>query len=158
MAVNDPLVKNIQKQLALNSGDIGIINNNGNYQYVSTRTGQPITQAGNAGSSIVGQAGSTTTITVQAQVYNYAKGLFGGETVPPDLIEVMANLATWYAVNTGTNVSDLFKNGQLQKNFIATINNLRDPSGQIGFSNTAATPAWTNNYLIGPNVLAARGR
>ena len=155
MATNDPLVKIIQQQIALNSGDISVRTINGNYQYVSTRTGQPIQNSRSAGNDIMVQAGATTSISIQAQIYNYAKGMFGSENVPADLVEVMANLATFYAVNTGTTVTDLFKDGILQQNFLNMINNMRNSAGQIGYSSFITTPSWTNNYLIGPGVLAS---
>ena len=156
MASNDTVASMIQRQLALNTGDIAVrANAGGQYQLVSTRTGLPVIGAAPADSIITQQAGGGTNTTVQAQVYNLAKALFQTAGVPPDLVEVMANLATFYSVNTGTPVTKLFKDGKLMNSFVATINNLRAANSQIGFSVHGQAPNWANNYLLGPAVLAA---
>ena len=152
---NDLIAQNIQKQLALNSGDIAITNNNGSYQYINTRTGQQIASANSATNTIASQAGSTATTNMQTQIYNYAKGVFANGNTPPDLVELMANLATFYCSNTGVSPQSIFKNGQLNANFLATINNLRSASSQMGFSTVVTVPNWSNNIILGPSINVA---
>jgi len=71
------------------------------------------------------------------------------------LIQVLANMATYYSSQTGQPVTNLFRNGVLLNDFMATINSIRLPTSQIGYVGINANPTWTKNPTLGPTIAAA---
>ena len=157
MAVNKDIILNsIRKQLALNSGQLQVVNRGGSWQFANG-AGTPISATNDATNYGLSQAPARYVAGMQAQTYNLAKGLFGGQGVPDELIEVLANLATYYANQTGQPVQNLFKQGILLNDFLYTINSIRDPSSQIGYVGLNLSPNWSNNPTLGPTIIAAMG-
>lgn len=155
MAVNkDIVLSNIRKQLALQSSQLNVVNRAGNWQFANA-AGVSLPASNDAVNYGLSQAPARYITGMQAQVYNLAKGLFGGQGVPDELIEVLANLATYYATTTGQPVSNLFKQGVLLNDFLATINSIRDPSSQLGYVGLNLDPVWIHNPTLGPTVAAA---
>lgn len=152
----DIILNNIRKQLALNSGQLQVVNKSGNWQFADS-AGNSISASNDATNYGLSQAPAVYVAGMQAQTYNLAKGLFGGQGVPDELIEVLANLATYYASQTGQPVQNLFKQGVLLNDFLYTINSIRDPSSQIGYVGLNLTPNWSNNPTLGPTITAAMG-
>jgi hypothetical protein len=143
----------LQKQLAMNSGDISLNNSNGQTTWVTTSTGQPLSNGTNNATNFI--LGGTLppvypSTTSTAQVYNYAKTQFTGPNVPESSAELMANLATYYIGQTGASVQGLFVNGVLSKNFMLSMNTIRSPGSQLGFTLQTLIPNWTNNPILAP--------
>jgi len=157
MAVNkDLILSNIRKQLALNSGQLQVSNRGGAWQFADG-AGVPLsgsTDMTNYGSS---QAAGRYITSMAATTFSLAKGLFGGPNVPDDLIQVLANLATYYATQTGQPVQNLFKQGILLNDFLATINSIRDPSSQLGYVGINPTPNWARNPSLSATIANALG-
>jgi hypothetical protein len=150
MAVNKDIILNsIRKQLALNSGQLQVVNRGGNWQFANGN-GTPISATNDATNYGLSQAPARYVAGMQAQT-------FGGQGVPEELIEVLANLATYYANQTGQPVQNLFKQGILLNDFLYTINSIRDPSSQIGYVGLNLSPNWSNNPTLGPTITAAMG-
>jgi len=151
----DIIQRNIQKQIALNSGQLSIVNLNGNYQWVDSITGKPLTGSNDVGNYALSQAPAIYQSSMRAEVYNYAKGLFGGKEVPPELVEVLATMATYYSVQTGQPVTKLFNKGVLLDQFMATINSLRNRTSQLGYAGLNLSPNWANNTVLRASIAKA---
>ena len=151
----DIIQQNIQKQIALNSGQLSIVNTGGSYQYVDSITGQPLTTANDAGNYALSNAPAVYQTSMRAEVYNYAKGLFGGADVPDELVEVLATMATYYSSQTGQPVHSLFNNGVLLNQFMASINTLRNNTSQLGYAGLNISPNWSNNPVLRASISKA---
>ncbi len=152
----DIVQSNIKKQIALNSGNqIAIASNGGSYQYVNATTGQPLPASNDAGNFALSQAPAVYQTSMRAEVYNYAKGLFGGSDVPDELIEVLATMATYYSAQTGQPVTKLFNKGVLLDQFMATINTLRNRTSQLGYAGLNLSPNWSNNTVLRASIARA---
>lgn len=146
---NDLTQLTIQQQIALNSGSISIANSNGALQFVDSATGQPITQNTiSASNFLLANTPGIYQTSLRASVYNYALGAFGGKDVPNEVVETLAAMATYYAVQTGQSVTSLFDQGILLDQFMATINNLRGNTSQIGYAGLNLAPNWSNNPVL----------
>jgi len=148
----DIIQQNIMRQIALNSGQISITNSNGGYQYVDSITGTLNSNYGSASNNSLSQSPAIYQTSMKADVYNYAKGLFGGKDVPPELIETLATMATYYSVQSGQSISTLFANGVLLDQFLSTINKLRNNTSQLGYAGLNSTPTWANNPILRGNI------
>lgn len=152
----DIIQTNIKKQIALNSGSqIAIANTNGSFQYVNATTGEPLPGSNDAGNFALSQTPAVYQTSMRAEVYNYAKGLFGGKDVPDELVEVLATMATYYSAQTGQPVTKLFNKGILLDQFMATINNLRNRTSQLGYAGLNLSPNWSNNPVLRASVARA---
>ncbi len=152
----DIIQENIRKQIALNSGQqIAIASNGGAYQYVNAITGEPLPASNDAGNFALSQAPAVYQTSMRAEVYNYARGLFGGSDVPDELVEVLATMATYYSAQTGQPVNKLFNKGVLLDQFMATINSLRNRTSQLGYAGLNLTPNWSNNPVLRASVARA---
>ena len=151
MASSDIIVSNIKKQLALNSGELAITNRNGTYGFVNT-SGVPY---GAAANYILSNIPSTYQQPLRTDIYNYAKGIFSGINVPTELVESLSSLATYYVTQTGIPVTNLMRNGQLDANFMATINSFLNSSIQFGYQSLNTNPPWANNPTLHGNITAA---
>lgn len=151
----DIIQLNIKKQIALNSGQLSIANTGGAYQYVNATTGQPLNGTNDAGNFALSQTPAIYQTSMRAEVYNYAKGLFGGKEVPDELIEVLATMATYYSAQTGQPVNKLFNKGILLDQFMATINTLRNNTSQLGYAGLNLSPNWSNNPVLRASVARA---
>lgn len=152
----DIIQSNIKKQIALNSGSqIAISNTNGAYQYVNAATGVPLPGYNDAGNFALSQTPAVYQTSMRAEVYNYAKGLFGGKDVPDELVEVLATMATYYSAQTGQPVTKLFNKGILLDQFMATINSLRNRTSQLGYAGLNLAPNWSNNPVLRASVARA---
>ena len=146
---NDLTQAIIQQQIALNSDSISISNVNGSYQFVNSNTGQPLTQkTASVGSFVLANTPGIYQTSLRASVYDYALGIFGGKTVPNEVIETLAAMATYYSTQTGQSVTTLFSEGILLDQFLATINNLRGNTSQIGYAGLNIAPNWANNPVL----------
>lgn len=150
----DIIQNNIRKQLALQSGQLQITNQGGNYQFANSQ-GIPISGSNDYTNYALKQAPARYVTTMSATTYELAKGMFGGEGVPEQLIEVLANMATYYSSQTGQPVTSLLKKGVLLNDFLATINSIRLPTSQIGYVGINPAPVWTRNPTLGPTIAAA---
>lgn len=146
---------NIQKQLALNSGQLSIVNSGGSYQFIDSATGLPIQQANDVGNYVLSQGPAIYQTSMRADVYNYALGVFGGKNVPREVVDTLATMATYYSVQTGQPVSSLFNKGVLLKQFMATINSLRGNTSQIGYTGLNLSPNWSNNSVLRASIAKA---
>lgn len=151
----DIIQRNIQKQIALNSGSLDIASQGGAYQFVDATTGQPLSGTNDAGNYALNQAPAIYQNSLRAEVYNYAKGLFGGKEVPAELIEVLATMATYYSVQSGQPIEKLFSKGVLLDQFMTTINELRNRTSQIGYAGLNLTPNWSNNIVLRASIARA---
>jgi len=153
----DIVAQTIQKQIALNSGDIAISTAGSGAAWVNTNNGQQIGgNASDASGFVLNNIPPNYPNKIStAQVYNYALNLFSGQNIPTSATQVMANLATYYVNQSGDSVQSIYQNGVLSTNFLASINSLRNPGSQIGFTLTTLTPNWTNNPILAPSLLAA---
>jgi len=147
--------RNIQKQIALNSGSFDISSLGGAYQFVDVATGQPLPASNDAGNYALSQAPAIYQNSMRAEVYNYAKTLFGGKEVPPELVEVLATMATYYSVQSGQPVQKLFSKGVLLDQFMTTINELRNRTSQIGYAGLNLNPNWANNPVMRASIARA---
>lgn len=154
-SATDIIRRNVERQVALNSGQIAIASVGGSYQFVDTATGQPLEVGNDVGNYALSQAPAVYQSALRAEIYNYAKGLFGGKDVPPELIEVLATMATYYSANTGTPVTDLFARGVLLEDFMNTVNNLRNRTSQIGYAGLNLEPHWTTNITLRASIAKA---
>lgn len=154
-STTDIIQRNIQKQLALNSGTFDIASQNGAYQFIDSATGQPLSGTNDAGNYALSQAPAIYQNSLRAEVYNYAKSLFGGKEVPTELVEVLATMATYYSVQSGQPIEKLFNKGVLLEEFMTTINELRNRTSQIGYAGLNLTPNWANNVVIRPSIARA---
>lgn len=146
---NDLTQLTIQQQIALNSGSISISNLNGNYQFVDSATGKPITKNTiSASNFLLSNTPGIYQTSLRASVYNYALGVFGGKNVPNEVVETLSAMATYYSIQTGQSVTSLFDQGILIDQFVATINNFRGNTSQIGYAGLNITPAWSNNPVL----------
>jgi hypothetical protein len=146
----------IQQQISLNSGAISIANIGGSYQFVNANTGLPLTNNTiNAGSFLLANTPGIYQTSLRASVYNYALGLFAGKTVPNEVVDTLAAMATYYTTQTGQAVSTLFNDGVLLDQFMATINNFRSGTSQIGYAGLNTTPSWSNNPVLRASISKA---
>jgi hypothetical protein len=146
---NDLTQSIIQQQIALNSGAINISNLNGSYQFVDSATGQPITKnTVSAGNFLLSNVPGIYQTSLRASVYNYAVSLFSGKNVPDEVVDTLAAMATYYSVQTGQSVTSLFDQGILLDQFLATINNFRGNTSQIGYAGLNISPNWINNPVL----------
>lgn len=152
---NNIIVNNIKKQLALNAGQLSITNESGSYGFKDTTTDKFITSGTDAQNYVLSQVPVTYDSSLKADVYNYAKGVFGGQNVPDELVESLSSLATYYVTQTGASVQTLFSNGQLQPAFLATINNFLNSSLQFGYQSLSTNQPWTNNPTLHGSISAA---
>ena len=153
----DIIQNNIRKQLALQSGQIKGNNQNGSWQW-STSAGKPLGSSNDYGNYALSQAPARYVTSMSTNTYELAKGMFGGPNVPEELIEVLANMATYYANQTGQPVTNLFKKGVMINDFLSTINSIRLPTSQLGYVGINPTPVWINNPTLGPTIEAALTR
>jgi hypothetical protein len=154
MAVTKDIIQNnLKKQLALNSGQLSVVNQGGSWVFAD-QSGQPISGTTDAANYALSQSPARYVSTSPAQSYNLAKGMFGGTNVPDDLVTALANMATYYSSQTGVQVTDLFKNGVMLNEFLATVNSIRTPGSQIGYVGINPTPSWSKNATLGPTIAA----
>lgn len=154
MATKDIVVNNIKKQLALNSGQINVRNADGSYGFYDA-AGKQVKSGQDASNYIMANTPAIYQSNLRTEVYNYAKGVFGGQNVPNELVESLASLATYYVSQTGTSVQTLFKQGQLQSQFLATINAFLNKSLQFGYQSLNSNQPWVNNPTLHGNIAAA---
>lgn len=154
MAVSRDIIQNnIKQQLALGSGQLQVVNTGGNWVFAN-EAGVPVSNA-DATNYALAQTPARYTASTPSQSYNLAKGMFGGTNVPDEVVTALANLATYYASQTGKQVTDLFKDGVMVNEFLATVNSIRTPGSQIGYVGINSSPAWANNITLGPAIAAA---
>lgn len=151
----DIIQRNIQKQIALNSNSLDISSSGGAYQFVDASTGRPLSGTNDAGNYALSQAPAIYQNSMRAEVYNYAKSLFGGKEVPAELVEVLATMATYYSVQSGQPVQKLFNKGVLLDQFMTTINELRNRTSQIGYAGLNLNPNWANNPVMRASIARA---
>lgn len=151
----DIIRRNVERQVALNSGQISIASVGGSYQFVDAATGQPLEVAGDVGNYALSQAPAIYQSSLRAEVYNYAKGLFGGKDVPDELVEVLATMGTYYTATTGVPITELFARGVLLEDFMNTINGLRNRTSQVGYAGLNLEPHWTTNILLRASIAKA---
>jgi hypothetical protein len=149
----DIIQSNIRKQLALQSGQLQGTNAGGAWQWANS-SGAPISGTNDYGNYALSRSPARYVTGLSAQTYDLAKGMFGGPDVPNELIEVLANLATYYANQTGLPVTSLFKEGVLMNDFLASINKIRNPTSQLGYVGINPEPAWVKNPTLGPTIAA----
>ena len=150
----DIIQNNIRKQLAIQSGQIKGTNQGGSWQFAD-QSGVPLAGTNDYTNYALSQAPARYVTSMSANTYDLAKGMFGGPDVPEQLIEVLANMATYYASQTGQPVTDLFKKGILMNDFLATINSIRLPTSQLGYVGINPAPVWIKNPTLGPTIAAA---
>lgn len=150
----DIIQNNIRKQLALQSGQIKGTNQGGNWQWANS-AGVPLSSSNDYSNYALSQAPARYVTSMSTNTYQLAKGMFGGPNVPPELIEVLANMATYYASQTGQPVTNLFKKGILLNDFLSTINGIRLPTSQLGYVGINPAPTWSKNPTLGPTIEAA---
>lgn len=155
MSRNNILVKNIQKQIALNAGQLQIQSNEGTTSLIDLTNNKVLGSDANATNYVLNSVPSVYTTTLRSEIYSYAKGIFGGQDVPEELVENLASLATYYASQTGSAVSDLIKNGDFQPEFLATINNFLGKSIQFGYRRLNTNQPWLRSPVLRGNVSAA---
>jgi len=151
----DLTLLNIQQQIALNNGSISIVNSGGSYQFVDTATGKSLTNAPSVGNYLLSNPTAVYQTGLRADVYNYALGVFGGKTVPNEVVDTLAAMASYYNAQTGQSVTSLFNNGILLDQFLATINNIRGNTSQIGYAGLNLSPKWTNNPVLRASIAKA---
>lgn len=155
MPANRDLIQaNIRKQLAIQSGQLQVVNKDGAWTWANGQ-GDPIAGTNDATNYALSKAPGVYVTGMASQTYQLAKGLFAGENVPEELVEVLANLATYYASQTGQPVQNLFRKGILVNDFLATINSIRTPGSQIGYVGLNTQPNWARNPTLGPTIAAA---
>lgn len=152
---NDIIAQNIKKQIALNSGQLKLTSTNGSYGFVDATTNSILGPSANASNYALSNVPSTYKSNLRAEVYNYAKAVFGGQNIPAELVESLASLATYYVSQTGVSVQTLFKGGQLESEFLATINTFLNPSLQFGYQTLSTNQPWVNNPTLHGNIAAA---
>jgi hypothetical protein len=155
MATNNSVQQNIQTQLSLNNGSTILADVDGTYQFVDASTGQPISQSNDTESRSLNATPAIYQTSVRTDIYNYAKGLFGAQGGPPELVEVLATLATYYCVQSGQPVTKLLSNGVLLDQFMGTINNLKNKTSQYGYAGLNVAPNWSNNPMIRGSIARA---
>ena len=146
---------NIQQQIALNNGSISIVNSGGSYQFIDNASGKSLSNAPSVGNYMLSNPTATYQPGLRSSVYNYAVAMFGGKTVPPEVVDTLAAMASYYTSQTGQSVTTLFNNGILLDQFVATINNIRGSTSQIGFAGLNLTPKWANNPILRASIAKA---
>ncbi len=149
------LENNIRKQLALNTGQISVTGQDGSYGFVEQGTGRSLSGAANASNFVQSSVPAIYQAGLRAEVYNYAKGVFGGREVPDELVESLASLATYYVGRSGVSVQTLFNQGQFQQQFLAAINTFLNKSIQFGYQTLSTDQAWVNNPSLRGTIAAA---
>jgi hypothetical protein len=149
------LENNIRKQLALNTGQISVAGQNGGYGFVEQGTGKILPGSANASNYVQSSVPAIYQAGLRAEVYNYAKGIFGGRDVPNELVESLASLATYYVGRTGVSVQTLFSQGQFQQQFLSAINTFLNKSIQFGYQTLSTGQPWVNNPSLRGNIAAA---
>jgi hypothetical protein len=146
---------NIRKQLALNTGQISVANQSGSYGFVEQGTNRQLPGSANASNFVQSSTPAIYQAGLRAEVYNYAKGVFGGRDVPDELVESLASLATYYVGRTGISVQTLFNQGQFQSRFLAAINAFLNKSIQFGYQSLSTEQPWVNNPSLRGSIAAA---
>lgn len=155
MAVNkDIILSNIRKQLARNSGQLQVTNQQGSWQFADS-AGRPVSASTDMTNYGLSQAPGRYIASMASKTYDLAKGVFGGPGVPDELIEVLANLATYYVNQTGQPLENIFRQGVLMNDFLATINSIRNATSQLGYVGINPQPNWTRSPTMGPTISAA---
>jgi hypothetical protein len=150
----DIIQNNIRKQLALQSGQLGSTVQGGATQWANSK-GQPLPATNDFTNYALAQSPARYITSMSNDTYQLALGIFGGQGVPDELIQVLANMATYYASQTGQPVTSLFQKGVLMNDFMASINSIRLPTSQIGYVGINPNPTWTRNPTLGPTIAAA---
>ena len=154
MSNSDIIAHNIRKQIALNAGQLQLSSTGGSYGFVNSDN-QTLSPSANAGNYVLSNIPATYQSNLRSDVYNYAKGIFSGQNVPKELVESLASLATYYVSQTGVSVQTLFKGGQLQPDFLATVNGFLNSSLQFGYQTLSTSQPWVNNPTLHGNIAAA---
>lgn len=152
---SDIIANNIRKQIALNSGQLNVSSTNGSYGFVDASTNAVLSSKANASNYVLSNVPSQYQAKIRAEVYNYAKGVFSGRTVPDALVESLASLATYYVSQTGQSVQTLFNDGQLAPTFLATVNTFLNNTLQFGYQSLNTNQPWVNNPTLHGNISAA---
>jgi hypothetical protein len=150
---NNIVLNTIARQTSLNTGDLSTSTSGGGYQTVNS-AGKQVGGV-DAANYALSQSPAQYVAQMVAATLAQAKGVFGGSGVPEELTSVLANMAGYYSQQTGTPVANLFKKGVLMKDFMGTINSIRNPTSQIGYVGINTNPLWTNNPTLGPTISAA---
>jgi len=150
----DIIQNNIRKQLSLQSGQLQGTVQGGAYQW-SNSQGKPLPSTNDYTNYALSNAPARYVTNMNTNAYQLALGVFGGPNVPDELIQVLANMATYYANQTGQPVTSLFKQGVLLNDFMATINSIRLPTSQVGYVGINPNPVWTKNPTLGPTIAVA---
>ena len=150
----DLILGNIRRQLAIQGGQLQVVNKQGAWQFAG-EDGNPLPGSLDATNYGLSNAPGIYVTGMAAKTYELAKGMFGGPEVPDELIQVLANLATYYSQQTGQPVTDLFRQGKLMNDFLATVNNICTPNSQLGYVGLNTAPNWTRNPTLGPTIAAA---
>lgn len=154
MAVSsDIIINNIKKQIALNAGQITISNKTGAYGFKDSNNN--LIPGQDAANYVLSNIPVTYQASLRAEVYNYAKGVFSGQNVPDELVESLSSLATYYVTQTGVSVQDLFRSGQLDSQFLSTINSFLNTSIQFGYQSINLNQQWINNPTLHGSISAA---
>lgn len=155
MALNkDLILSNIRKQLATQGGQMQIVNTQGAWQFADG-DGSPLPGTNDATNYGLSNTPGIYVTGMSAKTYELAKGIFGGPDVPDELIQVLANLATYYSQQTGQPVTTLFRQGKMMNEFLSTVNSIRTRNSQLGYVGLNAAPNWTRNPTLGPTISAA---
>jgi len=150
----DIIQSNIRKQLAIQSGQLQATNQGGSYQWADSK-GQPLPASNDYTNYAISQSPARYVTNMNTNAYQLALGVFGGPGVPDELIQVLANMATYYAGQTGQPITNLFHKGVLLNDFMSTINSIRLPTSQVGYVGINPNPVWTKNPTLGPTIAAA---
>jgi len=150
----DIIQSNIQKQLATQSGQLQGTQQGGAYQWANSK-GVPLPSSNDYTNYALSNSPARYVTNMSTNAYQLALGVFGGPGVPDELIQVLANMATYYSGQTGEPVGNLFQKGVLMNDFMATINSIRLPTSQLGYVGINPFPVWTKNPTLGPTIAAA---
>lgn len=155
MASSDIIASNIKKQIALNSGQLSIKSSNGTTSFVDVTTNNALPPGVDATNYVLSNIPASYQVNLKTDAYNYAKGIFGGQNVPEELVESLSSLAAYYVSQTGVPVKNLFNNGELQPAFLGTINKFLNKSVQFGYKRLNTNQPWLNNPTLHGNITAA---
>lgn len=144
----------IQSQLANRSGQISRKNAGGSYSYIDDLNGLPL-NAVPAASNILANPQRINDPRIKAQALDLARGYYGGNNVPPEMIEAIATVAAYVSAVNGVSVGTLFSENGISLQLISAYNAFKPKGSQVGVLQANRRPAWVNNPTLRGSISAA---
>lgn len=154
MAQTNFVAQTITQQLANRSGQLGISQSDGGWQFVDDLTGKTISSQP-VSSSLLANPQRVNDPKIKAQALNLARGYYANRNVPAELIEAIATVAAYVSATRGVSVSSLISNTSISLELVNAYNAFKPKGSQLGMLQSNLLPTWANNPTLRGSIVAA---